>query len=164
MLSEKEQTSFLNISKPPYGYELTYCIGTTFSLDIECLVQMAVNSRSSNSNVLLSSTPEILEIITRFEAKTLVFCQNCRIKEIKSEDQPGLNKDILNFYNLVDSTVEVVPPPNERSSFHPKVWFLRFDADSLNASPVFRLVTMSRNLTMDLKWDISVTLVGELAK
>jgi len=90
-----------------------------------------------------------------------VFCQNCRIKELKLEDQTDYNQDVLKLYNLVDSMVEVVSPPNERSSFHPKVWFLRFDSDSLNATPVFRLVTMSRNLTIDLKWDIAVTLNGE---
>ena len=112
MLNEREQTAFLNVSLPPYGYILTYCIGTTFSLDVECLIQMAVNSRSREIIFGDLSAPEKLEIINRFEERSLIFCQNCRIKDSKSEDGNQFSEDYSKLFNLLDSIIAVVPPPD----------------------------------------------------
>ena len=57
------------------------------------------------------------------------------------------------------------PTPSGGGIFHPKVWVLRFvptddgDADG-GAGPLIRLAVMSRNLTGDHSWDVSVMAQG----
>jgi len=51
-------------------------------------------------------------------------------------------------------------PQDQRGSFHPKVWFLRYTAPD---QPVrYRFLCLSRNLTFDRSWDTAVVLEGAL--
>ena len=58
MISVRDQDSFLGQTKPPHGYRLTYCVGTTFSLELECLLQLALNSRGIEKSVTEASELE----------------------------------------------------------------------------------------------------------
>ena len=158
-LDLKNQNSFLEITQPPAGYQLTYCIGTTFTLQIECVVQLAIAARGSVYSGIKMSRPEALETLQRFQERTVIFCQSCRIKEFRSEDKAQFSPEFRSFYRILDDVVLVIPAPGAQGSFHPKVWLLRFDGDR-GAEPIFKLVVATRNLTTDMSWDAMVVLHG----
>jgi hypothetical protein len=65
------------------------------------------------------------------------------------------------LYGLLEDCVIGVKPRSADSSFHPKVWILRYESDAGPAR--YRLVVLSRNLTYDRSWDIAANLDGEVA-
>jgi len=51
---------------------------------------------------------------------------------------------------------------SDRGAFHPKIWVLRFVQPDLdNEPPLIRLLILSRNITYDRSWDISLQLEGQ---
>ena len=167
MISVRDQSSFLGQAKPLGGYRLTYCVGTTFSLDLECLLQLALNSRGIESPIqdLNGKELEAFTALQEFQTKAVVFCQNCRIKESRFllEETRG-SKGIRKLLAALDSSVVAVPSPAFKAAFHPKVWLFRYDGDTGKAPPVFTLCVQSRNLTASKDWDISTTFNGSLSR
>lgn len=161
MINERNQEAFLDLVRPPADYQLTYCIGTTFTLELPCLVQMALNSRGNKKLVEELSVHEGFEIINDFSSKCIVFTQNCRIKSLPPELMTAGNTQKGRFFSLLDTMVAEVPTESKLSAFHPKVWFLRFDPTEGNGEPIFKHFTMSRNLTSTLNWDVSLCLIGK---
>jgi hypothetical protein len=164
MLSETSREAFLDLIRPPTNFKLKYCIGTTFSLELPCLVQLALNSQGKKEELENLSIYEGFEIINEFSSKACVFTQNCRIKSLPSEITSGRASKKGRFISLLDGMVEEVPISGPYSAFHPKVWFIRFDNEKSTEEPVFKLFVMSRNLTSSLKWDISSCLVGKFGE
>ncbi len=158
-LNLQNQNAFLEMTKAPLGYELEYCIGTTYSLHIECLIQLAIGARRGGLNASQVNRQEALEILRKFRERSVVFCQACRIKEFKSEDKAQLSAEFRNLYTILDDVIQAVPAPAKRGSFHPKVWLLRFDSPS-GEPTLFKLIVASRNLTMDMNWDMMTILHG----
>ena len=66
------------------------------------------------------------------------------------------------MYGLLEKCVIGIPPKGVDSSFHPKVWVLRYEA--AEAATRYRVIVLSRNLTYDRSWDIAASLVGEVTK
>jgi len=59
---------------------------------------------------------------------------------------------------LIEVTVVGIEPP-DGGSFHPKIWFLRFEPMEDTSKPIRqRLIIMSRNLTRDRSWDAGLVL------
>lgn len=164
MISVRDQDSFLGQTKPPYGYRLTYCVGTTFSLELECLLQLALNSRGIEKSVTEASELEKFAAIQDFQGRASVFCQSCRIKESQflMEEARG-PKGIRKLLAILDACVMAVPAPGFKASFHPKVWLLRYDGEAGRAPPTFTLLVQSRNLTTSKDWDIAALFSGSLS-
>lgn len=165
MISIRDQHSFLGRAKPPGGYRLTYCLGTTFSLDLECLLQLALNSSRIESSLQDTNELESFAALQDFQAKAVVFCQSCRIKEshFLLEEARG-STGVRRLLATLDSSVIPVPAPALKAAFHPKVWLFRYDGDQGKAPPVFNLWVQSRNLTASRDWDITVLFNGSLSK
>jgi hypothetical protein len=165
VISVRDQTSFLGQGKPPVGYRLTYCIGTTFSLDLECLLQLALNFRRIESPLTELKELEAFVALEEFQMKSVVFCQNCRIKESRFllEETRG-SKGLRKLLATLDAAVVPIPAPAFKAAFHPKVWFFRFDGDRGQVAPIFRLSVQSRNLTSSRDWDISAAFTGSWSR
>lgn len=58
----------------------------------------------------------------------------------------------------IEDRVFEVTPPDPARIFHPKVWVLRFAAP--DEPPTYRLLVLSRNLTLDRSWDTVLRLDG----
>jgi hypothetical protein len=58
--------------------------------------------------------------------------------------------------------VEVTAP--QGGVFHPKIWVLRFERSDAPDDVVLRLLVLSRNLTNDRSWDLSLSLDGKPGK
>ena len=163
MIGENSREAFLELIRPPANYKLKYCVGTTFSLELPCLIQLALNSKGRKEVIEDLTVFDGYELINEFAKNAVVFTQNCRIKALPSEIVNLVNTKKSRFFSLLDGIVEEVPIMAAFSAFHPKVWFIRFDNEQKGES-IFKFFVMSRNLTTSLKWDISSCMVGKIGK
>ncbi|WP_127716728.1 phospholipase D family protein [Halobacteriovorax sp. HLS] len=163
MFSELNRKSFFEEIKAPHGYEIEYCIGTTFSMDLECLTQMCIESYKRRFIEKEISVYEAIEAIENFSSKSCIIVQNCRINELPIEEIRKDSSKKAKLYVLLDSCVEQVPLKVAQSAFHPKVWFVKYTAHEKEES-FWKLIVMSKNLTKSVHWDISSTMVGQFSE
>lgn len=143
----------------PEGYELTHAIATTYSLDLNTLLTVPIAMCFGHT---LEGSVEhmriaLLEALGMLGDKLTVFYQQGNIK------LPDKYNSLFGL--LEDSLVPVVPNAGELnsafSSFHPKLWLLRFKSPDENKNVKYRLIVLSRNLTFDRSWDLSAVINGE---
>lgn len=138
--------------RAPEGFTLSHGLATTYSLDLETLLclPLALSFDSTLEGDLQGEKLALLEAVSQLKGKVRVFFQQGEIK------LPGT-------FNLLFSLLEpfLVPraPDSVFSSFHPKVWLLRFT--NADKDVRYRLLVLSRNLTFDRSWDLAVALEGE---
>jgi hypothetical protein len=138
---------------PPPGYELVRAIGTTYCLDLEALMVLPVALFYAQ---LLDQHPEelrfdMLEAITKASSKITVFYQNGQLKV------PRKYHHLMAYW---ESGIVPVTMPNHVSSFHPKVWIIRYE--SKEEPVLYRLLITSRNLTFNREWDIAFATDGKV--
>lgn len=162
MITFSDQQAFLQLMKPPVGYRLTGCIGTTYSLDLACIVAMAgaAAQNSQRDNLSTANTFEALQSITEFTENSIIFFQNCQMKD-EDKQQAGLQaKHYRRLVSMLDQAVVAVSTPHSRASFHPKVWIARFELNHGTGEAVYRLLVTSRNLSRQMDWEIGCVLEG----
>lgn len=141
---------------PPAGYELSYAVGTSYSLDLEALVMLPV--ALFYSQFLDAHNPgevkeDMLEAITQASDKISVFCQKGKIKV------PRKYQYLIAFW---EKGISEIVMPNSFSSFHPKVWVIRFSSPDKPAC--YRVIITSRNLTFARDWDIAFSTEGVVGR
>lgn len=146
---------------PPPGYQLDAAIATTYSLDLKALLAVPValcNGRELSEDHQEKASFEIIAALSRVKSRLRVFYQQGNI-HVPGRWNPA--------YSLLESClVPVIPWPDAGkqgafSAFHPKIWLLRFTSDQPRQPVRFRLLVMSRNLTLDGSMDLAVKLEGE---
>jgi len=155
MLDPDNRGYYTRSLTPPPGYVLDQAFGTTYSLDLDALLELPVAMAfgelapdSKEPSVLLAS-------LGRLAKKITVFVQKGGILAPKNIEPNKLRSLIHN------SIVEVQPPP--RGSFHVKLWILRYvPVGSHHDDPPvrYRVFVPSRNLTKDPSWDTALLLEG----
>lgn len=139
---------------PPQGYRLAKAVAATYSLDLNTLLSIPIALFYSQT---LEGTAEgeriqLLEAIQRCPEILRIYHQKGRIQVPRNQNR---------LYGLLEDCVVGVPPKGADSSFHPKVWMLRYECDD---GPVrYRLIVLSRNLTYDRSWDIAANLDGSVS-
>jgi len=138
---------------PPAGYELTYAIGTTYSLDLEALMILPValfyaQKLDGNSDELRY---DMLDAITKAADKITVFYQNGQLKV------PEKYHHLMAYW---ENGIQPVNMPNHVSSFHPKVWVIRYDCKE--EPSMYRVLVTSRNLTFSRDWDLAFSTDGSV--
>ena len=139
--------------RAPVGFELSYAIATTFSLDLDALLclPVALCLDSTLEGDLKGEKMAMLEAIGQLSGRLKVFFQQGNISAPHSFNR---------LFTILEPCLAPVVPREVFSSFHPKVWLLRFiDA---RKKVRYRLLVLSRNLTFDRSWDLAVTLEGEV--
>lgn len=136
---------------PPPGYDLVRAVGTTYSLDLETLMVLPVALFYSK---LLDGHPDdlrydMLEAITKASDKITVFYQNGQLKV------PHKYHHLMAYW---ENGIEPITMPNHVSSFHPKVWVMRYE--SKGKTPIYRMLVTSRNLTFNRDWDVAFSTEG----
>ncbi|WP_223431950.1 hypothetical protein [Pseudomonas sp. GL-B-26] len=138
----------------PEGFTLSHGLATTYSLDLETLLclPLALSFNSTLEGDLQGEKLALLEGISQLKGKVKVFFQQGNIK-------------LPSQFNLLFSLLEpyLVPrvPGEAFSSFHPKIWLLRFTNEDREVR--YRLLVLSRNLTFDRSWDLAVALEGNVS-
>ena len=140
---------------PPTGYALDEALGTTYSLDLLALVAVSLAASGVDAEMLEKPEPGdalvLLEAVRRNIRRFTICCQAGAIHV------PREFKDV--FLWLEPCVVEV-SSPHENGVFHPKLWLLRFVADS--GAVRYRVLCLTRNLTFDRSWDTVLCLEGDL--
>ncbi len=136
---------------PPQGYQLHYAIGTTYSLDLEALMLIPVAMfYSQDLDIKADSIRyDMLDALTKAADRITIFCQKGKIKV------PSSYHHLIAYW---EKGICEIAMKNHISSFHPKVWIIRFEAS--NKPACYRLVVLSRNLTFTRDWDIAFSSEG----
>jgi hypothetical protein len=130
-------------------------IATTFSMDpallLEAPVYLALMAADGQSD---PDPLSVLEAIRRYSKRMTVYVQKGRIQV------PQIAKPNPLFGFLEEMVVEVTAPGG--GVFHPKIWAIRFISPDQSSS-MYRLVVLTRNMTTDQSWDLSLQLEGMIA-
>jgi hypothetical protein len=152
MLQPTNRLMLVDALRPPAGFVLDTAVGTTFTLHLDALLLATMSFAMFDHLDGADGTPDpiaLLESVRRHADNITVFAQ------AGAMSGPRNHPPILAY--LEDSVVPV-RSPKPGHLFHPKVWALRFvdGADQVR----YRLVILSRNLTLDTSWDTIVQLDG----
>lgn len=143
--NKRDRLNYGELLASPEGYVLTKAVGTTYSLDLYALlaIPVAMFYAKSMEGDFQQNRYDVLDAIRQSKDKVDLFCQRGKIKV------PLKYSNLLAF---MEDCIEEVTPYIENSSFHPKIWVLRFEKGK---EQLFRLIVLSRNLTFDRSWDIA---------
>ncbi len=154
VLDPQDRVLFTEALRPPEGYELSWAIGTTYTLDLVAAVAAPLafalfDWQQDDAHVGGPDPIPLLEALRRYADRLTVFVQAGRIAVPKPQ------QFLLSY--LEDSIIEAAAP-TRGGLFHPKIWLLRFAADD---APVrYRFACLTRNLTFDRSWDTAVIIEG----
>ena len=146
---------------PPEDYSLDFAVGTTYSLDLEALVEVCVALGISEEigNELMNNPICLLEALRNTGKRVALFCEAGQI---------SLPTKVTPLYVLLENIVFPVTTSRFRGiktkgkqypSFHPKFWLLRYKDKENNF--LYRFIVLSRNLTFDRSWDIAFSMEGK---
>lgn len=157
MLDPNSRSLLVDSLRPPPGYTFALGLATTYTLDLTTLLSIPLHLAllaADNRNATLQDGVALLESLRRTADKLAIFCQQGRIAA------PNLPHVL---YGLLEPCVVEVNAPNG-GVFHPKIWVLRFQSQSDNDDVILRLLVLSRNLTNDRSWDLSLSVDGTTGK
>lgn len=155
MLDPDQRQLYVNALKPQPGYVLGEAIATTYSLDLSMLLAVPfalVLPHLDPRRLQEAGGPELFQAVRSARSKLTLFCNRGCIAA------PG-QAHVL--YGLLEPVVVQIAAP-QQGSLHAKLWLLRYESEDAAEAPVMRLVVLSRNLTHDKSWDVSLTLEGAL--
>ena len=156
MLNPNSRSLYTSALTPPPGMFFDEAIATTFSMDpallLEAPVVLALMASADDQS--RHDSLSTLEAIRRYSKKITVYVQQGRIQV------PKIIKPNPLFGLLEEMTIEVNSP--KTGVFHPKVWAIRFT--SPEEETLIRLVVLTRNMTMDKSWDLSLQLEGTIGR
>jgi hypothetical protein len=142
----------------PAGYVFDAAVATTYSLDFETALAAPVSLAlfaAENRDEILGQPLALLEGAERIADRLAVYCD---AGHIQAQTQPQSRLCSL----LEKMIIEVAAP--QGGAFHAKIWVLRFKPQSGTGAGKMRLLILSRNLTRDRSWDISLCLDGDITR
>lgn len=154
MLSPNSRSLYTSALTPPPGMIFDEAVATTFSMNPGLLLEAPVYLALMATDGQTDPDPlAVLEAIRRYSKRITVYVQRGRIQV------PQIAKPNPLFGFLENMVVEVSAPGG--GVFHPKVWAIRF-ASPDQSRAMYRLVVLSRNMTADQSWDLSLQLEGSV--
>jgi len=151
MLNPDARSLYTGAVTPPPGYVFDQAVATTYSLDPATILSLPTHialAERSSSNAI--DPIRLLESLRRLSDRFSVYVDHTGMK-------PPAGSNVL--FGLLESMV--IPTKAPRGGvFHPKMWVLRFIQPDVDEPPLIRLLILSRNITYDRSWDISLQLEG----
>ncbi|MDZ4756207.1 MAG: phospholipase D family protein, partial [Phycisphaerae bacterium] len=144
--------------QPPPGYLFDAAIATTFSLDFETALAAPVSLAlfaAENRDDILTHPLALLEGAERIAGRLVVYAD---AGHLHAQSRPHSR-----LCSLLERIIVEVAAPRD-GAFHPKLWALRYRSTRAEDPTLLRLLVLSRNLTRDRSWDISLRLDGELTR
>lgn len=154
--SNCDRTDYSGILMPPDEYKFDKAVGTTYSLDLEALIAVAIclGLSEETDSKLMQNPISMLNALQKVSDKLVLFCE---AGQIKVPSKPTALSILLE-----KMVVEVALPKDKQMkrypAFHPKTWVLSYVNGE--GEKKYRFVVMSRNLTFDRSWDISFAMDG----
>ena len=152
----KNRLNYGKIVSPPKGYQLDFAIGTTYSLNLDSLIDLSLslNLSQGTDSSLVNDPVILLDCLRNATDKVALFCENGKIK---LDRKPRLFHTLLEY--MIFQVKNETMIGGNHASFHPKFWLLRFVGEENKIK--YKLIVLSRNLTYDRSWDISFTMFGQ---
>lgn len=140
------------------GYELEFAVGTTYSLDAEAFLAIALSfARLGDvSDADFQSPFRLLEGLRQANNRVAIFCNRGGL-------QPPARMNPL--YAMLDKSVFEVANEQkgrELANFHPKIWIIKERSIDNHEKRQIKLIVMSRNLTKDTSLDCAVSMTAPL--
>lgn len=149
----RQRSAFTDALRPPPGYVLGACIGTTYSLDFELFTAVLLAFVGADVEDPLNNAPAVLTTVARLRSRLRVYVNG------GSLHPPATSNRLFALYDRI-----LRPKTMEGGAFHPKVWALRFDPvarpDRHSVEPIYRLLTASRNVTDSGCWELGALFEG----
>jgi len=138
---------------PPQGYRLDRAIAATYSLDLNTLLSIPVALFYSQTleGKLTGERFQVLEAIRRTAEVVTVYCQ---------ETQLHVPDRYNKIFAFMEDMIVQVRPADAFTSFHPKVWVIRYVREDEADQARYRVLVLTRNLTYDRSWDLAANLEG----
>ncbi len=138
------------------GYELDFAVGTTYSLDAEAYLAIALSLArlgDATETDFLKNPSRLLEGLRRTNKRIALFCN--RAGMLVPSRTNSLNA-------MLDRSVFEVADQNDAlSNFHPKIWVIKERLKENRTIAQLKLIVMSRNLTKDSSLDVAVALTAQ---
>ena len=157
--TDYDRLNYGEIIKPPYGYSLNKAIGTTYSLDLEALTGIAISlGLTEDTDSQLRNNPiGMLNALQKVSDKIIIFSEAGQIKLPNTHSSLCLLLEKM----IVPVALSKARGMSHYPAFHPKTWLL--DYVNGDGEHSYRFIVMSRNLTFDRSWDISIVLNSSTA-
>lgn len=156
MLAPEDRRLYSACFSAPDGYDFEAAVGTTYSLDLDCLLFALfclATSGAQDPEAALGDPVSLLEAIHRTGERVMVFGH---------AGETNVPRRPQALYGLVEACFH--PALGSGGAiFHPKLWLLRFRA-SAGSDVLIRAVVLSRNLTASRAWDSFICLEGPPGK
>ena len=136
---------------PPKGYRLAKAVAATYTLDLNTLLSIPVAlffSQTLEGN-FEAERVQLLEAIQRCPDVLRIYHHKGKIHVPRKHNR---------LYGLLEPCVVGILPDDAYTTFHPKVWVLRYEHDE--EPTMYRVIVLSRNLTYDRSWAIAAHLDG----
>ena len=155
--SRSDRLNYGSIILPDAGYHLEKAVGTSYSLDLETLVAVAIKIGlvQESGEDFLGDLTGMLAALNKVSDKMIVFCEAGQIKKTRNAKPLFLLLEKI----VVPVTVMKKNQTGRYASFHPKFWLLQYADNEGNYR--YRLIILSRNLTFDHSWDVAVSFDGK---
>lgn len=149
----RQRSAFTDALRPPPGYVLGACIGTTYSLDFELFTAVLLAFVGADVEEPLNNAPAALTTVARLRSRLRVYVNG------GSLHPPATTNRLFALYDRL-----LRPKTMEGGAFHPKMWALRFDPvarpERHGVEPIYRLLTASRNVTDSGCWELGALFEG----
>ena len=143
---------------PPVGYELESAICTTYSLDFEALIAitMALGFSIDTPQKEKENKALMFKALRDISEKLIIYCEAGQIK------MPNIPNSMYILLEKMIVPVSLDLKNGTYPAFHPKTWFLEYKEKNSGekGKRKYRFFILSRNLTFDKSWDISLFLDG----
>ena len=159
-LNPYNRTFYTSIFNPPSGMVIDEVIATTYSLNLFTLLEAQLYLKLLDGEKLFDPI-NIFESIQKKSSRITVYVQNGSIHYPKFTNK---NSHLMKLIGLLDEMTIGVSAP-KGGVFHPKIWAIKFrtsDIPSGDVKELYRLVVLSRNISDDKSWDLSLQLEGEI--
>lgn len=140
------------------GFEMECAVGTTYSLDAEIFMALALAfGRLGEAGAADYENPvRLLEGLRQAAGKIAIFCN-------RGGMQPPVRRNPL-FAMLDKCVFEVADPGKPLANFHPKLWIIKERSIERRNRRQIKLIVLSRNLTKDTSLDVAVALTAPLGE
>lgn len=152
MIHSETRSLLTDALTPPPGYTFDNGVATSFSLDLVTLLGLPLHLAwlgQAHGHGEELDLLALMEALRRTAGQLTVFCQRGRMLV------PRVASPLL---GLLEGMVHEVSAKHG-GAFHPKVWLLKF-VSATEEKAQLRLLVLSRNLTDDRSWDVSLRLDG----
>ncbi len=154
----RDRALYTRALTPPPGCRFDCAVALTYSLNLDMLLavplHLLLHAGDRPDSELLADPVALLYGLRQTTDRITIFHQRGGI-------HPPRRSNVL--YSMLEDSLHAAAPSS--GIFHPKVWVLRFvpedDGHEVGGTGrLIRLAVMSRNLTGDHSWDVSVMAQG----